>query len=204
LIKDKNIELRAQDEVITYGTKGMERYRGFPQFMEAAAKILKRRPNAHVVIAGTDATYYSPKLPNGTYKELMLKKLNLDMKRVHFVGVLNFNDYVKFLQISSAHVSSTFPYVLSWSILDAMSVCCPIIASNTAPVTEVVKDNYNGLLFDFFDVNQLVEKIEYSLDNKDKMDKIRVNARQTVLDNYDLRKVLPQQISLINSLIHKS
>lgn len=203
-IKDKNLELTAQDEIITYGTKGMEPYRGFPQFMEAASKILKKRPNAHVIIAGTDDTYYSPKLPKGTYKDLMLKKFNFDMKRVHFVGILNFHDYVKFLQVSSAHVYSTFPYVLSWSILNAMSVGCPVIASNTAPVTEVIKDNYNGLLFDFYDVDQLVEKIEYSLDNKDKMLEIRNNARQTILDNYDLRKVLPQQINLLNSLIHKS
>lgn len=205
LIKDKNLELSASGdyEIITYGTKGMEPYRGFPQLMEAAEKILKKRPNAHIVIAGADESHYSPKLANGTYKQQMLKKLDLDMTRVHFVGILSFWDFVKFLQISSAHVYSTYPYVLSWSILNAMACGCPIIASNTAPVQEVIKDNYNGLLFDFFNVDQLVERIEYALDNRDKMQEIRNNARQTVLDNYDIRRVLPQQINYLNSFINK-
>lgn len=200
-IEDKNIELSVKDEVITYGTKGMEPYRGFPEFMQAAEKILKKRPNAHIVIAGANESYYSPKLTKGTYKELMLQKLDLDMSRVHFVGILSFLDYIKFLQISSVHVYSTFPYVLSWSILNAMSTGCCVIGSNTAPVQEVIKDNYNGLLFDFFNVEQLAEKIEYALDNQDKMQEIRQNARQTVLDNYDIRKVLPQQINFLKSFL---
>lgn len=202
-IKDKNLELGIDDEVITYGTRGMEPYRGFPEFMEAAEKILKNRPKAHVVIAGVDDVYYGAKLPKGTYKELMLKKLDLDMSRVHFIGGISLVDYVKFLQVSSAHVYSTYPYVLSWSILNAMSVGCCIIASNTAPVLEVMKDNYNGLLFDFFNVNQLVEKIEYALDYKEKMQEIRTNARQTVLDNYDIRKLLFEQVNFVNNVVIK-
>lgn len=75
VIQDKNIELTAQDEVITYATRGMEPYRGFPQFMEAIEKVLKKRPNAHVVIGGADRVCYGAPLPKGTYKELMLKKL---------------------------------------------------------------------------------------------------------------------------------
>lgn len=200
-IKDKNIELGTDDEVITYGTRGMEPYRGFPEFMEAAEKLLKKRPKAHIVIAGVDDVYYGAKLPKGTYKELMLKKLDLDMNRIHFLGGISLVDYVKFLQISSAHVYSTYPFVLSWSILNAMAVGCPLIASNTAPVLEVIKDNYNGLLFDFFNVEQLVEKIEYALDNKNKMQLLRSNARQAVLDNYDIRKLLIEQVNFINSII---
>lgn len=205
-IKDKNIELGTDDEVITYGTRGMEPYRGFPEFMEATEKLLKKRPKAHVVIAGVDEVYYGAPLPKGTYKELMLKKLDLDMSRIHFIGGISLVDYVKFLQISSAHVYSTYPFILSWSILNAMACGCPIIASDTAPVQEVIKDNYNGLLFDFFNVDQLVEKIEYSLDNKDKMQAIRNNARQTVLDNYDVKKLIFEQVNFINSVIikHKS
>lgn len=203
LIKDKTIELTAQDEVITYGTRGMEPYRGFPQFMEAAEILLNKRPNAHVVIAGHDKVFYGAKPEKGgTYKQLMLNKLNLDMDRVHFVNNLSLADYVKFLQISSAHVYLTYPFVLSWSILNAMAAGCCIIASNTLPVLEVMKDNYNGLLVDFFDVNQLVEKIEYAIDNKDKMQTIRNNARQFAVNNYELRKLLPLQINYLKSLIH--
>lgn len=201
LIKDKNIELGFNDEVITYGTRGMEPYRGFPQFMEAAEKLLKKRPNAHILIAGHDDAFYGPKLKNETYKELMLKKLKLDMSRVHFVGNLSFNDYVNFLQVSSAHVYLTFPYILSWSLLNAMSAGCCVVASNTQPVLEVIKDNYNGLLCDFYDVNQLVDKVVYALDNQEQMIEIRRNARKTMLDNYDVKKLLVKQVMLINQFV---
>lgn len=203
LIKDKNLELSTKDEVITYGTRGMELYRGFPQFMEAVETLQKKRPNVHVVIAGADLTCYGPKPDKGTYKENALKKLKLDMQRLHFVGTLSFYDFINFMQISSAHVYATYPYILSWSLLNAMAVGCPIIASNTQPVLEVIQDNYNGLLYDFFNVNQMVEKIEYALDNKEKMQELRNNARQTILDKYDLRKLLAQQMTLVNSLAKK-
>ena len=85
-IPNSNITLTANDEVVTYATRGMEPYRGFPQFMEIAEKLLKRRPNLHIVIGGEDRVCYGPKLVNTTYKELMLKKCDLDMDRVHFTG----------------------------------------------------------------------------------------------------------------------
>lgn len=200
-IKDKGLELTAKDEIVTYATRGMEAYRGFPEFMRAIERLLKNRPNTHVVIAGEDRVCYGPKLANTTYKELMLRELDLDMERVHFVGGLPFNEYVRLLQISSAHVYLTYPFVLSWSLLDAMSIGCCIIASNTKPVLELMKNNYNGLLVDFYDVNQLVEKIEFALDNQDKMQELRYNARKTIVDNYALKDLLPKHIDFIRNLI---
>lgn len=200
LVKDKNLELTAKDEVITYATRGMEPYRGFPQFMEAAQKILKKRPKAHIVIAGYDNVFYGPKLDNESYKEHMLKNMNLDMQRLHFVNVLPYEEYIKLLQISSVHVYLTFPFILSWSFLEAMSTGCCIVASNTQPITEVMEDNYNGLLVDFYDIEGLVEKIEYAIDNKDKMQEIRNNARKTIVDNYDIKIVLPEYINFLNAL----
>lgn len=203
LIQDKNLELGVNDEVVTYGTRGMEPYRGFIQFMAAVGELLKRRPDLHIVIAGEDYSFYSPKLEGQSYKDYALNQTELDMNRVHFVGMLPFHEYVKLLQISSVHAYLTVPYVLSWSILNAMSVGCCVVASDTQPVQEVIKDNYNGLLFNFFSSNHLAEKVEYALDNKDKMKEIRENARKTVLENYALEKTLPQQVNLMNSLICK-
>lgn len=200
IIKDKNLELTTNDEVITYGTRGLEPTRGFPQFMEAISILLKKRPNAHFVIAGDDTVCYSYRTES-TYKKKMLEKFDIDLKRVHFVGTLPYNDYAKFLQVSSCHVYLTYPFVLSWSILDAMSAGCCIVGSNTQPVQEVIEDNYNGLLCEFFDVNQLVEKIEYTLGNKDKMVSIRNNARNLMLDKYDLLKTVPQQINFLQGFI---
>lgn len=204
LIKDKNIELTLKDEVVTYATRGMEAYRGFPEFMRASEKLLKKRPNLQIVIGGEDRVCYGPQILNTTYKEMMLKELDIDIDRVHFVGGLPFNEYVKLLQISSAHVYLTYPFVLSWSLLDAMSCGCCIVASNTPPILEVMKDNYNGILFDFFNVDEQVKKIEYALDNKDKMGELRQNARKTIIDNYALKDLLPKHIEYIKSLAFKN
>lgn len=202
IVKDKNLELTTKDEIITYGTRGFEPCRGFPQFMEAVEVLLKKRPKAHFLIAGDDNVYYSERKEK-TYKTLMLEKLNLDMSRVHFVGTLPLKEYIKFLQVSSVHIYLTYPFVLSWSVFEAMSSGCCLVASNTAPVLDVVKDNYNGLLTDFFDVNQLAEKIEYALDNKEKMAAIRENARKTVVNEYDLTMSLYQHIQMIQNLVKK-
>lgn len=205
LIKDKNIELTSKDEVITYATRGMEAYRGFPEFMKAVEKLLKKRPNLQVVIGGEDRVCYGAQIVGTTYKEMLLKQLDLDLDRIHFVGGLPFNEYVNLLQITSAHVYLTYPFVLSWSLLDAMSCGCPIVASNTPPVLEVMKDNHNGLLFDFFNIDEQVEKIEYALElkihNKDKIEEFRHNARKTIVENYALKNLLPQHIEYIKSLV---
>lgn len=200
-IPEKNLEFTTKDEIITYATRGMEPYRGFPQFMEAVEKLLKKRPNAHFLIAGANAVCYGENFENINYKQLMLEKLDIDLNRVHFVGTLPSQEYLKLLQVSSTHVYLTYPMILSWSALDAMSTGCCIVTSNTPPVVEVMKDNYNGLLVDFFEVNQLVDKIEYALDNKNKMQSIRENARKTILDKYALKNLLPKQIEYINNII---
>ncbi len=200
LVKDKNITLTRNDEVITYATRGMEAYRGFPEFMKATEKLLKKRPNLQVIIGGEDRVCYGPQLANTTYKKLMLEQLDLDLNRVHFVGGLPFNEYVNLLQITSAHVYLTYPFVASWSLLDAMSCACPIVASSTEPVKEFIQDGKQGLLFDFYDVDEQVAKIEYALDNKDAMQSMRENARQTIIENYNLQDLLPKHIEYVRSV----
>ena len=197
-IPNTNIELSAKDEIITYATRGMEPYRGFPQFMEIVEKLLKLRPNLHVVIGGEDRVCYGPKPKNGSFKEIMLNKLELDMSRVHFTGGLPYGEYRKLLQISSVHVYLTYPFILSWSLLEAMSTGCSIVASKTAPVEEVIKHNANGLLVDFYDIDEFVKQINYLLDNP--QENLRKNARQTVVDNYNLKKLLPKHIEILKSL----
>ena len=191
----------SKDEVVTYATRGFESYRGFPEFMKAVEKLQKRRKNMHVIIAGEDRVCYGPKLANTTYKKLMLQKLDLDLDRIHFVGYLPFEKYVKLLQISSAHVYLTYPFVASWSMLDAMSCACPIVASATAPVLEFMENNKSGLLFDFYNIDEQVEKIEYALNNREKMAAIRANARNVIVENYSLKKVLPKHLEYIDSII---
>lgn len=201
-LKLENITLTRQNEVITYATRGMEPYRGFPQFMEATSIIQKKRPNCHIVIAGEDRVCYGPKLPEGqTFKKLMLEKYDYDETRLHFTGSLPYSEYVKLLQISSVQVYLTYPFVLSWSMLEAMSCGGILIASNTPPVREVIEDGFNGLLFDFFNPQEIVNRLEEMLDSRNKFDHIRDNARHTIIENYDLKDMIHKQLNLIGETI---
>lgn len=202
VLPEQQLDLSEVKEIITYVGRGMEPYRGFPQFMEAVALVLAKRPNCHVVIVGADRVVYGSAAPGGkSYKELMLEKLNLDMSRVHFTGLLPKNLYRLVLQASSVHVYLTRPFVLSWSMLEAMSTGCLLVASNTPPVTEVINDGVNGLLADFFSPHQIADRICEALDNPRAMMAIRKRARETVLERYDLQKMLSKQLSFINEVV---
>ncbi|MDD3436918.1 MAG: glycosyltransferase [Candidatus Gastranaerophilales bacterium] len=192
--------LTAKDEVITYASRGLEPYHGFGQFMEAVSILLKKRPNAHIIIAGKDKVFCRPELFDEKYKETVLGKFELDMNRVHFTGFLPRDEYLKLLQISSVHVHLTYPYIPSKTLLEAMSAGCCIVASNTPPVLEIVKDNCNGILTDFFNVGQIAEKIEYALENKEKTQDLRTNARKTVIENYSVSKTLPFHVEYVKSV----
>lgn len=202
-LKEKGLTLTKRDEVITYATRGMEAYRGFPEFMQAVSILLKKRSNLQVVIAGEDRVCYGAKLSGTTYKKMMLEKLDLDLDRVHFVGSLPFNEYVNLLQISSAHVYLTYPFVCSWSLLDSMSCGCPIVASATEPVMEFIENEKEGLLFNFYNIKEQVEKIEFALENKDYMQKLRENARFKIEEQYALKNLLPKHVEYLNEILNR-
>lgn len=193
-----SLNLSEVDELVTYVGRGMEPYRGFPQFMEAIDILLKRRPRCHVVIVGANRVAYGRQDPSGkTYKQLMLEKLDLDLTRVHFTGVLPHAQYRQVLQASTAHVYLTRPFVLSWSMIEAMSTGCLIVGSSTAPVKEVIEDKVNGLLADFFSPADIADKLEQALVYKQEMRSLRAKARETVLERYDLKKLLPEQLAFL-------
>jgi glycosyltransferase involved in cell wall biosynthesis len=192
-----NLDLSHVEELVTYVGRGMEPYRGFPQFMETVALIQQRRPKCHVVVVGEDRVAYGKNLPDGqTYKKLMLEKLesSLDLSRLHFTDRLPYNEYLQVLQASSAHIYLTRPFVLSWSMLEVMAAGCLLIASKTPPVLEVIKDRVNGLLVDFFSPQDIANRVEEALNNPQEMKAIRANARDTILKHYDLAKLLPQHL----------
>ena len=183
-------------EVVTYVARGMEPYRGFPQFMEAISQLQKHRPNCHTVVVGKDWVAYGNPLPNGkTYRQQALETLDLDLSRIHFTGHLNYEQYLKVLQVSSVHVYLTWPFVLSWSMLEAMSTGCLVLGSKTAPVEEVIQDGENGLLIDFFDIDGIVAQIIEVLDHPNRMQAVRDRARQTIVDRYNLADLLPVHLN---------
>ncbi len=195
------LDLSNVREIVTYVARGMEDYRGFPQFIEAVRLIIEERPECHVVIVGADRVAYGRSLPGGqTFKQAMLEKVPLDLSRVHFTGLLPKPDYLKVLQASSAHVYLTYPFVLSWSMLEAMAAGALVVASNTAPVNEVISDGVNGLHIDFFSPEKIAGRVVEVLARPDDYKELRIRARQTILDRYALQKLLPIHIGLLRRL----
>jgi glycosyltransferase involved in cell wall biosynthesis len=183
----------------------MEPYRGFPEFIEAIAYVQERRPNCHVAIVGSERVCYGKALPNNmSYKEYMLKKIPLDLSRVHFLGSLPYGLYLKVIQASDVHVYLTRPFVLSWSMIESLSTGCLVIGSDTPPVREVIEDGENGLLVDFFSPKQIADRIDEVLDSPTRMAELRAKARKTVLERYALSDLLPQHLKLIEQVANGS
>ncbi len=194
------LDLGGVREIVTYATRGMEPYRGFPQFMEALPDILERRPGAHVVIVGEDRVCYGrPPEGGGTWKSVMLKKLEgvPGMDRVHFTGGLPYGQYRQVLQHSMAHVYLTRPFVLSWSLLEAMSCGAPVIASATPPVEEVIASGVNGVLVDFFSPRAIADAVCGALERPADFVPMRRRARQTIAERYNLETLLPRNVQMV-------
>ncbi len=198
------LSLSRDDQVITYSARNLEPYRGFHVFMRALPAVLERCPNARIIIVGGDNVSYGRRPPQGnSWREYMLAEVHgrLDLNRVHFVGWVPYEQYLAILQISAAHVYLTYPFVLSWGLLEAMASECMLIASRTPPVEEVIDGVDNGYLVDFFDRNALVERICEVLQNPADTERMRRNARRTVIEQFDLNtKCLPAHLALIREL----
>ncbi len=200
-IPERGLALGADDEVVTYVSRCLEPYRGFPSFMRSLPAILAARPKAQVLIVGADGVSYGPPAPEGqTFRGMMLQELGdaIDPMRVHFLGRVPHSTFIKILQISSAHVYLTYPFVLSWSMLEAMSAGCLIVGSRTPPVMEVIEDGRNGVLVDIFSPDEIARRVVEALADRPRFAAVRARARETILERYDLRRVcLPAQLRLL-------
>lgn len=179
--------VRKGDPVITYVARNLEPYRGFHTFMRALEKVQKAHPHCHAVIVGGDEVSYGSKpkdAPN--WREKMLAEVRLDPQRTHFLGKLRYDDYCRVLQVSAAHLYLTYPFVLSWSMLEAMASGCLLIGSRTGPVQEVIEDGVNGLLVDFFDTGAMADRLVESLERGQALAPLRTAARRTVIDRFSL------------------
>ncbi len=194
------ITVKPGDEVLTFVNRNLEPYRGYHIFMRALPEVLKARPNAQVVIVGGDEVSYgaAPKDAKG-WKDLILSEVKdrLDLSRVHFMGKVPYDQFTALMQVSRAHSYLTYPFVLSWSMIEAMSAGAHVIGSATKPVQEVIADGVNGSLVDFFDVPGWSAKLTEALAEPEKFRPLRAAARQTALDRYDQRLLLPKMIDFV-------
>ena len=190
-------------EIVTYAARGLEPYRGFPQFMKAFAIVQTRRPRAHAVVLGDDNVYYGGPHPNGqAWRTAMLEALpEIDSRRIHFLGRVGLDRYRDVLRASRVHVYLTVPFVLSWSLVEAMSTGCTIIGSNTAPVLELLENGRTGLIVDFHDPEAIAAAIERALDDDGLAATLGANARRFAVETFDLKHILPRQLAIISSLV---
>ena len=208
LTLNSDIKLTRADEVITFVNRNLEPYRGYHIFMRALPELLKRRPNARVLIVGADDVSYGARPEGGKkWKDIFASEVRpqisaADWSRVHFLGHISYQLFIPLLQLSTVHVSLTYPFVLSWSLLEAMSVGCAIVASDTQPLREAIRHNDTGRLVDFFDVPGLVNEVCALLDDPTARAKLGANARAFAQANYDLKTVcLPRQLAWVQGLL---
>ncbi len=196
--------LTRADEVVTFVGRNLEPYRGYHIFMRALPELQRLRPRAHFVIIGGDGVSYGRAADKGTtWKETFLNEVRaqLDMSRIHFVGRLNYAVFTEVLSLSRLHIYLTYPFVLSWSMLEAMALGAPILGSDTAPVRELIRDGENGMLTPFFEPKALAERAAMMLADDALRTRLSANARQTIVDGYDLKtRCLPRQIEWVEAL----
>ena len=193
--------LTRADEVLTYVARNLEPYRGFHSFMRALPGLLEARPEAEVVIVGGEGVSYGARPKDGrTWREVMLDETGPLPDRVHFTGQIPRERYLDLLSVSSVHAYFTYPFVLSWSMIEAMAMRCLVVGSRTPPVEEVIRDGENGWLVDFFDTDAIAARLADALAARNDVSDLLDHARATVQAGFDLASCLPGQISLIDRL----
>lgn len=193
--------LRPGDEVITFVSRSLEPYRGYHTFMRALPEVLRARPLARVVIVGGEGqSYGSAPRDERSWKQIFLDEVadDIDPSRVHFLGKVPYPQFVALMQVSMAHAYLSYPFVLSWSMIEAMSAGALIIGSRTPPVEEVIRDGENGRLVDFFDVTGWSRALTAALAEPAANLPLRRAARAAAVRRYDLAGVcLPRLVSFV-------
>lgn len=191
----QNRQIPATTKIVSYATRGMESMRGFDIFMKAANRVAKRRKDVLFVIAGQDRVCYGgdTRHTNGkTFKEWVLAQEEFDLNRFWFTGLLPPMELARLFTLTDVHVYLTVPFVLSWSLVNAMACEATILASDTGPVREMITDGETGLMCDFFDVDSMAAKIESVLEKPSDYSHLGPNAGRKVQENFSLDVCLPK------------
>ncbi len=203
----EGLDLTRQDEVITFVNRNLEPYRGYHVFMRALPRLLRERPNAQILIVGGDGVSYGAAAPKGkTWKQMYIDEVrdsipDADWARVHFLGRIPYDVFLKMLQVTRVHVYLTYPFVLSWSLMEAMASEAAIVASDVAPVAEVIKDGETGRLVNFFDGDAMVDRIAELAEDEEQRRALGQAARKKIVAEYDLASIcMPRQLSWVQQL----
>ena len=195
--------LKHGDEVLTFVNRNLEPYRGYHTLMRALPKLMAARPGLQVVMVGGEGAGYGPGPGKGkNWKQVFLDEVKgkIDPDRLHYVGRIPYPDLLNLLRVGRAHAYLSYPFVLSWSMLEAMSLGCCVVGSDTPPVAEVITDGVTGHLVDFFDPDAWADKLTEVLADPAAQTGIRQAARQHIIDTYDLKTVcLPKLLNFVET-----
>lgn len=200
---DPAITLHRGEEIVTFVNRNLEPYRGYHSFMRALPRLLELRPKARIVLVGGEEVGYGAAAPQGgSWRQIFLDEVRgrIDASRLHYVGQIPYSTLIDLFRISACHVYLTYPFVLSWSMFDAMSAGALVLGSRTGPVEEVLEDGKNGLLVDFFDSHALATRMAEALARPERFVPLREAARRTVLERYALSECLPRQLALARAV----
>ena len=199
-----NIHVRPGEKLVTYVARDLEPYRGFHVFMRALPRILEHRPDARVIVVGGDGVSYGARAPGGmTWRAHMLAEVGrtLDMERVHFAGRVDYGSFCRLLQRSDAHVYLTYPFVVSWSLREAMACGCAIVGSRTAPVEEFLHDGVTARLVPFLEPQRIADGVLELLEDRRLARRLRVRVREQAVATLDMRTYLDRYHWLIGQLV---
>lgn len=199
------VHVPAGTRIVTYVSRGFESMRGFDLFMRGANRIARLYPDVLFFVVGSDQISYGGDenfiAPHKTFKQWTLAQEDFDLSRFVFTGRLSPADLGKLLASSDLHIYLTVPFVLSWSMMDAMSCGAVVLGSSTPPVQEMIRDGENGLLFDFYEVDELAARAVQVLSDPDAYRPLGRAAEQMIIDRYSLDAVLPRMLRLYEQAI---
>ncbi|HEV3082570.1 MAG TPA: glycosyltransferase [Gemmataceae bacterium] len=186
-------------KVITYVSRGMESIRGFDIFMKMAKLLCERRKDVGFIVVGQDRICYGGDqevIGNRTFKEWVLAQDSYDLSRFQFTGLMPTPLLAELFAVSDLHVYLTVPFVLSWSMMDALASGTTVLASDTAPVREMIEHGKNGLLIDFFDLDGMVNMATKVLDAPEDYKPLGQAGAAMIREKYSLDVCLPRMLRL--------
>lgn len=195
-------QLSRQHEIVTYSARNLEPYRGFPVFLKAVERVCQRRPDCHIIITGGDQVSYSKKLADGEcYREKCLQTVSLPEGRVHFLGKVSHTTHIQLLQLSSVHIYLSYPFVLSWSFIEAMACGCVIIASDTPPVMDLLEPEINGIAVNFFDDEDMANQVDAVFNHPQRKKHLGQAAEKKIKQYYQHRFSINHYLNLFKQLL---
>lgn len=191
-------------QLVTYVSRGFESIRGFDVFLQVADRICRHRQDVTVIVVGEDRIAYGgdARFTDGkTFKDWAIDRYRPDLSRIHFIGRLPPTQLVQLLSLSDLHLYLTVPFVLSWSLMNALSCGCTILASNTPPVREMIRTGENGMLVDFFDLEAWTSRSLAMLGGDTQCLEFGLRGGEMIRQHYTLQMAIEGIHMLFNDIL---